>query len=91
MTENNRNERIVERYVVTGMYDPDSFSVDWDIIPDEFLNYISRNLYNVPALTSSGDIIEKTVVFLRPVEEFSRNAKTIDIVFEDGSIIIGKE
>lgn len=67
-----------------------SFPIDWSILSssDTFLNKISNDLYNVLSSDSSGNIIEKTVVFIEPVDEFPGNVDTIEL--GDG-VIIGKE
>lgn len=82
-------ESNIKRYVISEMYAEDSFPVDWTIFPDNFLNSISRNLHNVSAVNSEGEIIERTVVFLKPIKKFSGNVNTVEL--DNGSIIIGKE
>lgn len=79
----------IKKYLISELYATDSFPVDWSIIPDEFLDKISRNLYNVSALTKDGDIIERTVVFLKPVRKFPGNVDTVEL--DNGSVMIGKE
>lgn len=75
------------KYVVTEPYDERSMELDWTFIPESFLEIISKNLFNIKSISSTGDIKDKTVVFIRPVEDFSGNVDTIEL--ED--MIIGKE
>ena len=75
------------KYVIVDSYSENSSVLDWSFIPETFLELISKDLCNVPAISLTGDIKEKTVIFLKPVDKFSGNVNTIEL--ED--IIIGKE
>lgn len=79
------------KYLISEMYAPGSFPIDWSVIPDMFLEKVSRNLYNVSAVTSEGDIIERTVIFLTPVEKFEGDTDVTEIYTgEDEKVVIGK-
>lgn len=76
-----------KKYLVSFRYDsPASIAVDWNKIPTEIFEKIPGvYIYNVPAVTSEGDIIEKTVIYLNPVSKFESG---VDINELD-DIIIG--
>lgn len=75
------------KYVITEPYNDKSIELDWTFIPEAFLEIITKDLYNIKSISSDGDIREKTVVFIRPVDNFSGNVDTVEL----SDIIIGKE
>lgn len=77
----------VKKYLISSLYAPESYPVDWSVIPDSFLGLISRNLYNVSAVNKDGNIVERTVVFLHPVEEFPENVNFVEL--DNGEVVIG--
>lgn len=77
----------MEKYLVADMYETGSMAIDWTKIPEKFLSSISKNLYNISSVTREGDVVERTVVFILPVKEFSSNVETVE--FDD--IVLGRE
>lgn len=75
------------KYLLTEPYDKRSTELDWTFIPEAFLEIISKDLYNVKSISSNGDIKDKTVIFIRPVDDFNGNVDTIEL----DDMIIGKE
>ena len=53
----------------------------------DLLPKISKNLYNVSAVREDGTIVERTVIFIKPVDVFVRD---VDLT-EFAGILLGKE
>lgn len=60
----------MNKYLVSDIYDEDSIAIDWSKIPEDFLDKVSKDLYNISSVTNKGDIAERTVIFIKPVDEF---------------------
>ena len=58
-----------------------------EYVPESFLPKISKNLYNVSAVREDGTIVERTVIFIKPVDVFVRD---VDLT-EFAGILLGKE
>lgn len=78
----------IKKFLVTKSYAPESLAIDWSILPDSFLDHISRRLYNISAVSENGDIIERTVIFIRPVDFFTDDTSTVELF--NGKVMIGK-
>lgn len=76
-----------EKYLVTEMFDDEAMAIDWKYVPESFLPKISKNLYNVSAVREDGTIVERTVIFIKPVDVFVRD---VDLT-EFAGILLGKE
>ena len=71
-----------EKYLVSEMFDDEAMAIDWKYVPK-----ISKNLYNVSAVREDGTIVERTVIFIKPVDVFVRD---VDLT-EFAGILLGKE
>lgn len=76
-----------EKYLVSEMFDDETMAIDWKYVPESFLPKISKNLYNVSAVREDGTIVERTVIFIKPVDVFVRD---VDLT-EFAGILLGKE
>ena len=76
-----------ETYLVSEMFDDEAMAIDWKYVPGSFLPKISKNLYNVSAVREDGTIVERTVIFIKPVDVFVRD---VDLT-EFAGILLGKE
>lgn len=76
-----------EKYLVSEMFDDEAMAIDWKYVSESFLPKISRNLYNVSAVREDGTIVERTVIFIKPVDVFVRD---VDLT-EFAGILLGKE
>ena len=74
-----------EKYLVSEMFE--AMAIDWKYVPESFLPKISKNLYNVSAVREDGTIVERTVIFIKPVDVFVRD---VDLT-EFAGILLGKE
>lgn len=75
---------MTQKYKIINQYSEDySFDavpLNWDYIPEEISEKIPGEYYsNVYAATESGEIIEKTVVFLDPVKSFAEKSETFEL------------
>lgn len=77
------------KFLLVGEEDEDqSVIIDWSNLKEEVLDNIpAEMLYNVMAVDDDGTIVERTIVYLRPVSKFSKKYKK----FDNGDIIIGIE
>ena len=78
---------LVEEY-----YDPYfCVAVDWSDLREEVFNEVPSDLlYNISAVEEeSGKLIERTIVYLYPVEKFDKKDKVLDN--GDIEIVIDKE
>ena len=76
-----------EKYQVSEMFDDEAMAIDCIYVPESFLPKISKNLYNVSAVREDGTIVERTVIFIKPVDVFVRD---VDLT-EFAGILLGKE
>lgn len=75
-----------QKYIIVDDESSESFPIDWTKLPEDIIDDIpGKCLYNVLSCKSDGSIIERTVIFLRPVRKFSRGTKKYDL----GDIVIG--
>jgi hypothetical protein len=77
----------MNRYLVSDLYEDSSMAIDWTMIPEDFLSEVSKDLYNVSSVTPMGDVVERTVVFIKPVDEFPEDV----VITEFCNIILGRE
>lgn len=77
----------MNRYLVSDLYEDSSMAIDWTMIPEDFLLEVSKDLYNVSSVTPMGDVVERTVVFIKPVDEFPEDV----VITEFCNIILGRE
>ena len=71
-----------KKFRITSYEGIDSIPISWNLIPAEFIEKISRDcLVNVLYYdSSSGKLLEKTVVFISPVPKFTKGSTKIDLL-----------
>lgn len=76
-----------EKYLVVDNKDPLGIAVEWTKLDSATFDSIPPNrLYNEYSISSStGDLIQKTFIYLKKIENFNYN----DEVFEEEEILIG--
>lgn len=76
--------KIVDKYFNDGN---GLIPVEWNKFNDEIINSIpSDSLFNITAFTEKGELMEKTVIFLYPVDKLNEKSNT---VIELNDIIVG--
>lgn len=74
------------KYLVVMEDTSNSIPVEWTKLSVEvFDNLSTSHIYNRDFLNDTGDIIQKTVIYLKPVKKFNKNV----IEFEEEDCIIG--
>ena len=73
---------VIEKNINQSSDNSEIFPIDWSFFPDSFLDKISKYLVNVSAIVSDDTITEKTVVYLKKVDDdkiFDDNYYTIEL------------
>lgn len=77
-----------KKYVIIDLYErgDSTVALDWNKLPEVLIDKLpGRLLYNIPSVTSDGEVVEKTVVLLNPRRVFKKSME----VFELDEIAIG--
>ena len=76
-----------EKYVVAGdKGDLNAEPIDWSVLPENFIDSLpGKYLYNVLACDTEGELVEKTVVYIKKVSKFPRGTVKYDL----SDIVIG--
>lgn len=68
------------KYKLTNGNRKEAIPVDWTKIPEHIIEEIpGKYLFNVASVIGTGDVIEKTVVFLEPITRIPSSSKKYEL------------